>query len=160
MSNTILADIFKANLFELMDETVEQVQGRYLDRGTALFETLATISAGDASQPVSAQCASLAAQVEHITFYLEVTEHYLLGKEDREWDWKEIWRTVKQVTPEEWAASQNRLRETVQRLRALMDSFDAWDKGDRLGHALNLLVHTAFHLGQIRQSLCTIQPNR
>ena len=80
MPNTIPAEVFTNNLFELLDETFEKVGGRYLDGGTSLFETLAAISAEAASQPVSANCASLAAQVEHVRFYLEVNEHYLLGK--------------------------------------------------------------------------------
>jgi hypothetical protein len=156
MPNTIPAELFKANLFELLDETFDHVQGRYMERGTSLFETLATISAEEASQPVSASCASLAAQVAHVRFYLEVTEHYLLGKADREWDWRDIWNTVEKVTPEEWESSKNLLRETYQRIHTLMESFDNWD-GDHVGHTMNLLVHTAYHLGEIRQALCTLQ---
>jgi hypothetical protein len=156
MPDTIPAKMFTDNLFELLDETYEKVRGRYLGRGTSLFETLATISAEEASRPVSADCASLAAQVEHVRFYLEVAEHYLLGKADRDWDWDEIWRTVERVTPEEWDASKNRLKETYQRVCDLMKSFEDWE-GDRAGHAMNMLVHTAYHLGEIRQALCTLQ---
>ena len=157
MPNSIPVDFFKSNLFELLHETFEHVHGRYLDGGTSLFETLATISAEEASVPVSANCASLAAQVAHVRFYLEVTEHYLLGKEDRDWDWREIWRTIEKVTPEEWEASKNHLRETYQRIRKLMEDFAEWDTNDRAGHAMNLLVHSAYHLGEIRQALCTLQ---
>ena len=157
MPDTIPAKMFTDNLFELLDETFEKVGGRYLGRGTSLFETLATISAEEASRPVSSDCASLAAQVEHVRFYLEVAEHYLLGKEDRDWNWDEIWRTVERVTPEEWSASKNRLKETYQRVCDLMKSFDAWGGNDRAGHAMNMLVHTAYHLGEIRQALCTLQ---
>jgi hypothetical protein len=157
MPDSIPADFFTSNLFELLEETFEKVNGRYLDRGTSLFETLATISAEEASRPVSPTCATLAAQVEHIRFYLEVNEHYLLGKEDRRWDWDEIWRTVSAVTPDEWETSQNRLKETYQRLREMMDHFDGWENDERLGGAMNLLVHTAYHLGEIRQALCTLR---
>jgi len=38
---------FTIDLFELLTETFERVQGRYLDRGTSLFETLDTISAAE-----------------------------------------------------------------------------------------------------------------
>jgi hypothetical protein len=156
MKMSYAAEAFKINLFELLDETFEQVHGRYMDRGASLFETLATISAAEASKPVSASCASLAAQVEHVRFYLEVAEHYLLGKADQEWDWRDIWNRVEQVTPEEWEASKHKLRETYQRVRGLMDGFDEWD-GDRMGESMNLLVHTAYHLGEIRQALCTVK---
>ena len=70
-----------SELFELFEETFEQVHGIYLDGGTSLFETLATISAEEASLPVSATCATLAAQVEHVRFYLDVLETYLLNSE-------------------------------------------------------------------------------
>ncbi len=39
----------------MFDETFEQVQGMYLDKGTSLFETLATVTAEEASRPVSAK---------------------------------------------------------------------------------------------------------
>lgn len=148
---------FTSNLFELLDETFEKVHGRYLAENTSLFETLATISAEEASRPVSVTCASLAAQVEHVRFYLEVVEHYLLEKEDRSWDWGDIWRTVGAVTPDEWAASKTRLKESYHRILNLLKSFDAWAGEDDIGNALNILVHTAYHLGEIRQALCFIK---
>jgi hypothetical protein len=156
MLNTIPIEEFTQNLFELLGETFEQVSGRYMEPGATLFETLATISAEEASRPVGT-CATLAAQVEHVRFYLEVAEHYLLGKEDRSWDWGEIWRTVSVVTAEEWTANQQKLRDTYQRVLGLMKSFDTWAGEDRVGHAMNMLVHTAYHLGNIRQALCTLK---
>ena len=60
-----------------LQETFEKVGGIYLDPGTSLFETLATINAEEASQPVSAHCASLAAQVKHVIFYIHTTERYM-----------------------------------------------------------------------------------
>ena len=60
----------------------------YLDGGTSLFETLATITAEEASRPVSAACASLAAQVEHVRFYLDVVDDYLLNQEPSKVDWR------------------------------------------------------------------------
>jgi hypothetical protein len=159
MPNMITAERFSKQLLEMFDETFENHQGRYLDKNTTLFETLATITAEEASRPVSATCASIAAQVEHIRFYLEVNENDLMGQEVGSVDWDEIWRTVEAVTPEEWEASKTRLHETYQRLRTLMQNIDTW--GDyQIGGSLNILVHTAYHLGEIRQALCTIQSGR
>src|SRR5579859_3016443 len=59
-------------LMAILDETFESHHGIYLDKGTSLFETLATIDATQASIPVGSKCASLAAQVAHIIVYLEV----------------------------------------------------------------------------------------
>jgi hypothetical protein len=160
MPNMITAERFSKQLLEMLDETFENQQGRYLDKNTTLFETLATITAEEASRPVSANCASIAAQVEHIRFYLEVNENDLLGQEVGSVDWDEIWRTVEAVTPEEWEASKQRLMETYQRVRNVMSHFDDWDDEYRIGGSLNILVHTAYHLGEIRQALCTIQSGR
>lgn len=159
MPNMIPAEYFVNQLQELLDETFEKHQGRYLDKNTTLFETLATISAEEASRPVSATCASIAAQVEHVRFYLEVNQKDLVGEEVGEVDWDEIWRTVEAVTPEEWEASKTRLHEAYQHLRRLMQNVDTWGEYP-IGSTLNILVHTAYHLGEIRQALCTIQSGR
>ena len=66
-----------------------------LDKGTSLFETLATISAEQASTPISTRCASIAAQVRHVDFYLEVLERYMMQQEVGKVDWGHIWQTVK-----------------------------------------------------------------
>ena len=160
MPDMIVAQRLSIQLLELLEETFKNHQGRYLDKNDNLFDTLATISAEEASRPVSANCASIAAQVEHIRFYLEVNENDLLGREVDNVDWDEIWRTVEAVTPDEWEASKQRLMETYQRVRDVMSRFDTWDDEYRIGGSLNILVHTAYHLGEIRQALCTIQSGR
>ncbi len=40
MSKQISTDSFKKELFDLLEETFEQVQGIYLDRGTSFFLVL------------------------------------------------------------------------------------------------------------------------
>lgn len=65
MSPHIQTEHFTKALYALLDETFDSVHGYFLDRGTSMFETLATISAEDASVPVGAQCATLAAQIKH-----------------------------------------------------------------------------------------------
>lgn len=145
-------------LFELFDETFAQVHGIYLDKGTSLFETLATISAETASRPVSAKCATIAAQVAHVRFYLDVLADYMENKPVGDVDWSAIWRETHGVTPEEWEASKHRLRESYQRALTLMRSFDTWQGENDIAGSLAILVHTAYHLGEIRQALCTVQP--
>ena len=156
MTQTIVTTHFTNILYELLDETFEQVRGIYLDKGTSLFETLATISAEEASRPVGGRCATLAAQVEHVRFYLDVLESHMIKQAMGKVDWGEIWRTVHAVTPAEWAASQERLQTTYQRVRAAMQTL-TWDEDD-IGNTLAIVVHTAHHLGEIRQALCMIQP--
>lgn len=94
---------FANNLFLFMGETFESKHhGIYLDKGTSLFETLETVSAEEASIPVGGRCASLAAQVAHITFFIESFERFALQGDNSPRDWGLIWRTVEKVSPEEW----------------------------------------------------------
>lgn len=156
MTAMIPATRFTTELFGLLEETFEKVGGRYLDRGTSLFETLATISAQEASRPVSARCASIAAQIEHTIFYLEVVGRYIRGTHEGRDDWAESWQHG-QVTTEEWAARIERLRGAYEETLALLRGITTWEGEEDLGGALNILVHTAYHLGEIRQALCTIK---
>ena len=63
MSTQIQAEHFTNALYTLLDETFDDVHGYFLDKGTSMFETLATISAEEASIPVGGKCATIAAQV-------------------------------------------------------------------------------------------------
>ncbi|MCI0708632.1 MAG: DinB family protein [Chloroflexi bacterium] len=152
-----ITSTFAQEYFELLEETFEQVHGTYLDRGTSLFETLDTISAEMASRPVSDNCASIAAQVEHIRYYLDVLAVYMQGQKPENVDWKHIWRTVRAVTPQEWETSISQLRASYHHILSLMKRFDTWEGENEMGGALAVLVHTAYHLGEIRQALCTIK---
>ena len=156
MARQIALDRFTTELYAVLEETFERVQGIYLDRGTSLFETLATISAAEASRPVSASCASIAAQVEHVRFYLEVLERYLRGEAVGTVDWQASWRLTT-VTPEEWAALQARLRDAYDSVSAVIRRIETWEGENDIGGALAGVVHTAYHLGEIRSALCTVR---
>jgi len=149
---------FTQALLALLDETFNQVQGYYLDRGTSLFETLATITAAEASIPVGGKCATLAAQVKHVAFYLEVVEKSVLDPNYPKADWGEIWRTVKSVTPAEWEAIQQELRNNYESIVKLIHATPAWSGEDEISNAMAVIIHTAYHLGEIRQALCTLRP--
>jgi hypothetical protein len=157
VSAQISTDSFKELLFDLFEETFEHVQGIYLDRGTSLFETLEKISAQEASRPVSARCACIAAQVEHVRFYLRaLLERFLQQKTSGKIDWPASWQR-KGVTPDEWEALKRELRETHQSVLAAVKSRDVWEGEDDIGAALAILAHTAYHLGEIRQALCVVR---
>jgi hypothetical protein len=74
-------------IMDVLEETFEQHHGIFLDKGTSLFETLEQIDHGQASIPVGGKCASLAAQVAHVTFYLEVLERYFVAHDTSQADW-------------------------------------------------------------------------
>ena len=156
MTQQIQQEHFLNSLFEILDETFENHHGIYLDENTSLFQTLETVSAEEASIPVGGKCASLAAQVEHVNFYLEVLERYIFQKDTSRADWDEIWRRVEKVTPEEWQASKEKLESTYRRIEKALHKTDIWDE-DVIGGAMGIVVHTAYHLGEIRQALCTLR---
>ena len=159
MTTAIAAHEFTTALFDIFEETFERVQGIYLDRGTSLFETLATISAAEASQPVGTHCASIAAQVEHVIYYLEVLDHDLQHKQPQNVDWSAAWQhqTVDEAA---WAERVQRLQAMYAQVMAHLRAVEVWQGDSTLGAALALVVHTAYHLGEIRQALCTVKPDR
>ena len=157
MSDQGAIELFKKELFECLDETFEQVRGIYLDRGTSLFETLEAISAEDASRPIAEKCATVAAQVEHVRFYLDVLNDVMQKEKVTKVDWREIWQSVREVTSEEWEEQKRRLRESYQRVLATMKNYDRWQGEYGISGSLAVLVHTAYHLGGMRQALCAIK---
>ncbi|MBL8056186.1 MAG: hypothetical protein JNK29_05775 [Anaerolineales bacterium] len=157
MAAPILAEHFTNALLALLDETFDDVHGYYLDRGTALFETLAAVSAETASRPVGGRCATLAAQVKHTAFYLDVLEHSARTGASAPVDWGAIWRTTAAVTPAEWEHLQAGLRASYDRLQALIRETPVWPDTQTIAEALAAVTHTAYHLGEIRQALCTLQ---
>jgi uncharacterized membrane protein len=158
MSTQIQAEHFTNALYTLLDETFDNVQGYFLDKGTSMFETLATISAEEASVPVGGKCATLAAQVKHVAFYLDVLEHNVRTQQYERQDWGKIWRETAAVTPEEWEALKTQLRESYDRIKKLIGDTTEWPSDWHIGGAIAAIVHTAYHLGEIRQALCTVKP--
>lgn len=153
-------ELFKKELFESLEETFERTRGIYLDKGTSLFETLEGISAEDASRPAAEGCATVAAQVEHVRFYLDVLDGVMRKEEVTKVDWREIWQSVRGVTPEEWEAQKRRLRESYQRVLATLRAYDRWEGEYGISGALAILTHTAYHLGGIRQALGAIRSGK
>jgi hypothetical protein len=158
MSSQIQTEHFSGALYSLLDETFDNVQGYYLDKGTSMFETLATISAEEASVPVGGKCATLAAQVKHVAFYLDVLENALRTQKFERQDWGKIWRETSAVSPEEWEALKVSLRESYDHLKALINETSEWENERQIGGVIATIVHTAYHLGEIRQALCTLKP--
>ena len=151
MSTTVpTADLVQEILY-LLTETFESPikdGNTYLDKGTGVFMTLGTISAEDASKPAFPGATTLAAQTEHLRFYLVALEGFVTGAHTSV-DWEESWK-LKTVTPEEWEKLRADLRETYVHTTELIEKFDLWDE-DELGGALAILTHSAYHLGAIRQ---------
>lgn len=157
MSSSIDAEQFTSALYSLLDETFDNVHGYFLDRGTSMFETLATISAAEASIPVGGRCATLAAQVKHVAFYLDVLEQSVRTQQFERQDWGKIWRETSAVTVAEWDSIKAELRASYDRIKALIRETPEWPTERHIGGAIAMIVHTAYHLGEIRQALCNLR---
>jgi hypothetical protein len=155
--SSIDSEHFTRALRQLLDEAFDNVHGFFLDPNTSLFETLAGISAAEASIPVGGRCATLAAQVKHVAFYLDVTDKSVRDPNYPRVDWGEIWRTVSSVTPDEWESIKAELRASYNRILQLIKDTPDWPNEAYVGGAMAVIAHTAYHLGEIRQALCTLK---
>jgi hypothetical protein len=159
VSRTARHETFCQELFHLLEETFDTHHGFYLDRGTSLFATLDLIGPHEASIPIGNGCATIAAQVEHVIYYLEVLAGEITGREVDNVDWGEVWSRVSGVTPAEWNDLKGRLKEAYSGLNATLRGIEDWEQNDAVGASMAILVHTAYHLGEIRQALCTVGPD-
>ncbi len=72
-------------------------------------------------------------------------------------DWGKIWRETHAVTPEEWDALKLTLRASYDRIKALIHDTTEWQSEQQIGGAIATIVHTVYHLGEIRQALCCLK---
>jgi hypothetical protein len=159
MTTQISLDEIKGPLLLCLDETFVRVHGMYLDKGTTLFETLEGISAVEASSAASAKSATIAAQLDHVRLYLDVLNEFIRTRQETETNWREIWDTIGEVTPEEWESLKQRFRDSHARVMATIKSLDEGSGKYEFGGALSVLVHTAYQLGGLRQALGVIRAN-
>ncbi|MCP4684040.1 MAG: DinB family protein [bacterium] len=156
MSDKMRVGTFTKELYDLLGETFEKVEGIYLDRNTSFFETLESLSAEQASTRAAEKGQTIAAHVEHVRFYLRVLQGCIEKKDPKKVDWKESWK-LQNVTEDEWKELKRGLHETYQSVLASMKSLETWEGEDDIGASLGILAHTAYHLGSIRQILVSIR---
>jgi len=157
MTTQIEIDALKKPLLNCLDETFSRVHGIFLDKGTTLFETIDSMTFAEASEKISPNSATIAAQIEHLRFYLDVLDDYIHNQEIKKVNWREIWDTVGALTEEEWEQVKSRLRASHSKVMTTINSFEKWDGEYDIGGALAILTHTAYHLGGIRVALGAIR---
>ncbi len=145
---------FTNNLYFLLEETFESPARKdgnaYLDKETGWYPSLEKISAEEASRALIEAGTTIAGQLEHCRFYLDVLESYMLGQ-GKKVNWEDSW-SVKAVSAEEWENLKTEFKTTYERIRDRFKSSQTWDE-DRVGEALAILIHSAYHLGSIRQMM-------
>ena len=72
-------------------------------------------------------------------------------------DWDRIWRETSGVTAEEWEGIKVALRQSYDRIKGLINDTVEWPSEREIGGAIAMIVHTAYHLGEIRQALCVVK---
>jgi len=150
MSQTIDSEKVKELAFTLLEEAFVKVNGIFLDGRTSLMETLAGISAAEASRPITEDGTTIASQVDHLRFYIRVSLDYIDGKQTGKADWQGSWKR-KVVSDAEWDTLRQEVTDDYRQLLTHLKNLPDWNDDNRLGGILGIVVHTAYHLGAIRQ---------
>lgn len=119
---------------------------------TALFGTLAKLSAAEASRPVGGT--SIAAHVHHTNFGLGAAAKWIRGDKSPS-DWAESW-CISTVDDAAWSRLQQQARDGYNELRQAIEA-NAASSVDAMGGAVGAVAHVAYHLGAIRQKTALVR---
>jgi DinB superfamily len=142
---------------QFLEETFGTHHGIYLDKGTSFLETLDGVTAEAASERATAGTASIAAHVKHVVFYMDVLERAIRGDEVGKVNWREIWENDQPVSRDAWIAQVAALRAEYAKVLRMLSDAAMWEREDALGEFMAIAVHSAYHLGAIRQALAVIR---
>jgi hypothetical protein len=146
ISNTHFVEAAAYLIRETFEGSPEGMPSAYLDRGVGIFTTLSELSAGEVSKDFSGT--TIAAQTEHLKFYLDRLCEYINDRTEPV-NWDDSW-LIETVDEREWDALRTTVKDTYERmLRCLAEDRD-WSN-QKIGMAMGLVAHTAYHLGAIRQ---------
>lgn len=118
----------------------------YLDRGVGVFATMANVSAESASSHHNGT--TIAAHTEHAKFYLDRLCEYINGRTENV-NWEDSW-LIETVDEGEWDALRESVRRSYENTLRCIAAVEDWNE-DRVGEAVAMVAHTAYHLGAIRQ---------
>ena len=149
--------VLATSLTTLLAETfgVSDAPASYmLESGRAgLMGTVNGLGAAMASAALAPGEPTIAAHCGHILFLLSFFSGYEQGQTPAV-DWEGSWATHVVDEPA-WAALRGRLQATYDEVVARFTPNSAWPD-PRVGAAILLLAHCAYHVGQIRQLLTAI----
>lgn len=156
MPPDISADLLKKTINALIEETFADVKGIYLDKGTSLVETLGTVSAEEASRPITDGGTTIAGHAAHVRFYLDVLGKYMRNELKDRIDWKQSW-LFNSVSESDWETLRQGVTDDYKDIQSRLAEIVDWNDEKRLGGALAIIAHTAYHLGAVRQMLRAIK---
>jgi len=127
-----------------------------LESGRAgLMGSINAISAATASASLAPSEPTIAAHCGHILYLLQFYDAYEQGQTPAA-DWEGSWST-RVVDEAAWAALRAALQTTYDRVVARLTPGSPWPEL-RIGAALLLLAHCAYHVGQVRQLVTLTAP--
>jgi hypothetical protein len=149
---TIAREDFTNSFFQLLKETFEgppaDTGSAYLDKGAGLFQTLDSLTAATASAAPWPGASTVAAHCEHARFYVLALYDLMRGAAGKI-DWGQSW-LVRDVTPAEWDKLREDLRRAYATVTEHLRAAETWGD-EEVGDGMAILLHTAYHLGAIRQ---------
>ena len=154
VTTTVPVSDIKNAIKAMLHEAFDNARGMFLDEGDALWQTLESVTAAQASVPIAPGGNSIAGQVNHMVFYFDVMAGYMRNDPPAAPDWSAAWKVV-EVDEDQWQelklALGQRQSETITLIDGAPD--DIFTDTDILGGSYAMVAHTAFHLGQIRHAL-------
>jgi hypothetical protein len=148
--NSIAAGQFVESVAYLLRETFagspEGQPSAYLDRGIGIFNTLDILTADEASREIAGM--TIAAQTEHAKFYLDRLCEFINGRTERV-NWDDSW-LIETVKADEWDALRVAVKNSYESTLKCLAEVSDWNDR-KVGMAIGLVAHTAYHLGAIRQ---------
>ncbi len=148
----LFAEVAAYLLRETFEGSPEGQPSAYLDRGIGIFSTLSAVAAEAASKNV--QGTTIAAQTEHAKFYIDRLCEFIEGRSDRV-NWEDSW-LIETVNDSEWDALRASVARSYEDVLKCLAAVENWDER-KMGMALGMVAHTAYHLGSIRQIAKTVE---
>jgi hypothetical protein len=149
---TIAQEDYTNSFFQLLKESFEgpppDTGSAYLDKRGGLFQTLEQLTAEAASTPPWPGAATIAAHCEHLRFYVMALYGVMRGDKSKI-DWDKSW-LVKTVTPAEWDELKESTHRAYTTITEHLRTVERWGD-EEVGDGMAILLHTAYHLGAIRQ---------
>ena len=158
---TTTDSVFQRALSNMLTEIFDGPPGQeayLLNPGDpGLLRQLDAINASTASQRPMPGKTTVASHVDHVQFGLAILNRWAAG-EANPWagaDFNASWQRTS-VTEPQWRGLRDGLRREVEQWRGYVAGRSSWDD---LGAAaaLSTAVHTAYHVGAIRQILAGLQ---
>jgi hypothetical protein len=147
-------EMLQSALTDIATELFEGAQGpgtwvvdNAPDQG--IFGTLRALSAEEASRKPGPGKQSIAGHTSHLRFGIALANAYCRGEQPSH-DWESSWET-QEVSEIEWKALQASLRREVDEYMGHLSKELPTDDQETYTGWIASVVHTAFHLGSIRQ---------